>query len=378
MYFKLNPEVYYIDGKKRGILCDLFDNKIYHLNNKEKNLIKISENNLSIDKNEFYDKLEKLCIGKYYEELPYIQKLRLISFTDDDEKFNFKKIFIELNSSCMNDCNYCGNNGIYKRSYGCLGCNIFEEQGQELSTEEIIQIIDKIEKIGCENIYFVGGDLSNNWETTKNILDYSKNKFPLMHISIHQKNISNEIKEYMLNNNNLTFIIQIEFENIQNYNLIRKDNFIYLITIKPSDYSKFNNFKRDIEDIQFIPDFLSNDSYNVYNPNLDNNYNFNINSFFHNLEFHPCLGKSLFISSNGDIFICPMLRTNPISNIKEKELYQIFYENKDFLLDVWKHNLDKIEGCCECEFRYFCNDCRFIEENLTSKQKSKSLCSKVK
>ena len=58
----------------------------------------------------------------------------------------------------------------------------------------------------------------------------------------------------------------------------------------------YNKIER-LQDKNILPDFLTKGD--EINSNLNKNYHFDFDSFFHNLEFHPCLGKSLFISSKG-------------------------------------------------------------------------------
>lgn len=94
MYFRLNPESLLTTGDEGSIICDVFTNKIYHLNLDETNLIVLAENNYPINLNEpFYHELENECLGTFYENIPYIHKIRKGSFFQKNIDFSFKSFF---------------------------------------------------------------------------------------------------------------------------------------------------------------------------------------------------------------------------------------------------------------------------------------------
>lgn len=372
MYFKLNPECLFVVGKNGSILCDSFNNKIYHLNKNETKLLINAEKNNIISSNDFFNNLEDNCLGTYYENLPYIPKIRnsVTTYTDEIE-FNFKNFFLELNNECYNKCDYCANKNL-KRSKGCLGCNVFNENGESLNIMEFYEIIDCISNLGCEELYLTGGNISLDQDKVLKILNYSKDKFKLIHVIISYKNISKNFFD-VLNNYFIDLIIQIELDDFKKENLFYEENISYLVIIPENEENRFYKTYEYVGDVYCIPDFLS--LTNLYNPNLNNNFEFTIDSFFHNLEFHPCLGKSIFISSKGNIYPCPMLRTKLWGNVKQENLLKFFQDNKNEIYDFWRTNLDYIDGCNQCEFRYVCSDCRALEEEFTANINSKILCS---
>lgn len=371
MYFKLNPECLFVTGENGSIICDSFNNKVYHLDKNETKLLINAERNNKITPNDFFNSLEDSCLGTFYKDLPYISKLRNNSVTYTDEiEFNFKNFFLELTSECHNECSYCGNKTL-KRSLGCLGCNIFQEDGETLSLLDFYDIIDCISDLGCEELYLTGGDLSLDMETVLNVLNHARNKFNIIHLIISYKNVSRSFIDKF--DSLIDLIIQIDLCDFKQENLFCDDNISYLVVIPENEENLFYECFKNIQDIICIPDFLS--EHYLYNPNLNNNFEFTIDSFFHNLEFHPCLGKSMFISSKGNVYPCPMLRTKLWGNIKHENLFNFLQENKNKIYAFWRLNLDFIDGCKSCEFRYICSDCRSLEEELTNKYNSKILCS---
>ena len=150
------------------------------------------------------------------------------------------------------------------------------------------------------------------------------------------------------------------------------ENITYLVIVPENCEEIFYEKLKNMDNTSYMPDFLTQKK--LYNPNLNNNFEFNIDSFFHNIEFHPCLGKSIFISSKGTVHPCPMLRTKKWGNIKNKNLLNFFQKNKEKIYIYWRKNLDYIENCKKCEFRYLCTDCRALEEEISQIANSKTLC----
>lgn len=370
MYFKLNPEVIFVVGKKGSILCDSFNNKIYHLNKMETDILILAENNHEIDGSEkIFNELEGVCLGTFYEKSPYIQKVRVGSLSQTDNiNFNFKKFFLEISNICNYSCNYCGYDNEYKRSLGCLGCNIIKEDGENMGISYFFDIIDTINKIGCEELYLTGGDLTLNLDFTKKIVNYCQGKVDkIVLISSYKHNFK---KLLTLLGDNTFLILQVDLDSLTKEICVH-ENIIYLVVV-PEDceddfFSSISSF-----DKRHMADFLiKNKNTNI---NLDMNYEFNLDNFFNNLEFHPCLGKTLFVSSKGNVYPCPLFRFQKWGNIQGSFL-NFLNNNKEKIYNFWTKNLDSIAGCQCCEFRYICSDCRAIEEYILNESNKKFLCS---
>jgi SPASM domain peptide maturase of grasp-with-spasm system len=59
--------------------------------------------------------------------------------------------------------------------------------------------------------------------------------------------------------------------------------------------------------------------------------------------------------ANGDIKNCPSIK-NVYGNLNNTELSEVIL-NQDFM-KLWYLNKDSVNKCKDCEFRYFCYDCR--------------------
>ena len=370
MYFRLNPECYFIRGKKRGAIYDLIDAKIYALNQQETEIVTSCEKNNPAQKDEkFLVELKQLRLGNFYHSRVYIQKLRVGSPVKEFEASPpvLFRAFLEINNSCNRDCWFCGYYGI-KRSLGCMGCNKWKENGRSLSVERWKKVIDELRDLDCKDIFITGGDLTLVWDRTIDILDYANGKFDNIYITLHQQSLSSDKMNDLENKANV--IVQTDdFNNLQSKELTS------LLIMKPENWGDASN----MEDKNIMYDFVIEDGISLPN-NLPITSNkkisgVNLYQFLNNLEYHPCLGHTLAICYNGNVIPCPMMRSHSFGNVNTRELYTIFKMGMEEIDNFWKLNLDQIEKCTGCEFRYACSDCRALEESLTGKLEGKGMCS---
>ena len=369
MYFKLNPECYLIVGEKKSIIIDLLTLTIYSLDSLETKELISAENSNSINENsELFKTLQKNCLGTFYSNNTFIDKMRLGPFMDIENpiEFNLKNAFLEINNQCDRDCFYCGFKGV-KRTLGCMGCNKWEINNDFLSLKQWKSIIDQLINLSCLNIIITGGDLTLNWDTTLEILEYANGKFNDIHIIINQKSLSEKIIDDIQGLANL--IIQTD-----NPDDISNTTFTYLLILPSGDrqyYDKYKDYKNVIFD--FIV-YNKDDLENLPVMSKDSIIPIDIYQFFNNLEYHPCMGNIVTITNNGNVLVCPTIRDIKFGNVKEKGLYEIFREKKEEINKLWKLNLDNIGKCRGCEFRYVCTDCRSLEKSLNGNLETKLLC----
>lgn len=368
-YFRLNPECYLIDQKNRGLIYDLITNKIYSLNSNELFLISKAGKNEPIKDNDFFNELKDLNLGKYYDTPIYIQKIRIGNFLEEDNStFSINRAFIELNNECDNNCDFCGYNGI-KREQGCISCNKWNKNLNYLNLDKIKEFIDDIQKLSCKTIYLTGADLTKNFEKTLKIIDYVNNKFETIFIILQ----SEKINKSLLNKiqNNVHILVQTNINSLNKIE-IKSHNHTYIVNLKLKDKAEFENINEKLR-LKYVFNFQIEKEDLIQNSNKNNVLKVNREAFFHNLEFHPCLSKTLTLTYNGDVLICPMKRSLALGNLKNNSLNQIISEKYDILNKIWRITLDEIEPCKACEFRYFCSDCRTLEEEWSS-EKTKKYC----
>jgi len=367
MYFRLNPECYLIRGKKNGAIFDLIDEETYALNQNETEIVAYCEDNNSINRNkDFLRELKRLCLGNFYSRKVYISRLRVGSPDIEQgtgEPPEFNRAFLEINNLCNRDCWFCGYYGI-KRTLGCLGCNKWNESGDPVTIERWMNITDELQNLGCKDIYIKGGDLTLARDKTLDILDYASKKFNNIYVTIHEQGLTDSITDDLANNAKL--IVQTE-----NPVDISSPNIIMLLTL---DWERYVDMS-EIQSKNTLVDFIIKDKTSLMDGiSLKGRIAPNMYRFLNNIRYHPCLGHTIAISNTGNVLPCPMMRNHAYGNIKNRELYSIFREKWDDIDNVWQLNLDKIDKCTSCEFRYVCNDCRALEEGLTGRLSGKITC----
>lgn len=366
MFFRLNPECYFIRGKKLGTIYDLIDGNIHVLNEEETKLLTSAENNNIIEKSEFFKGLKDQCLGDYYDSPPYIQKLRLgprNMYDDLDAPPKLFKAFIEINNSCDQNCWFCGFNGI-KRTLGCIGCNIWGEKDSPMDISLIKTLIDDLSALNCSSLFLKGGDLTKDWERTNHVINHACGKFENLFLTLNEKNCS----EKHLNQLKGKVIIILQVEDLNDIQKYGED--VFFLLISTGDEKIINNYP----DKRIEVDLVGDDKTNLVKNKLNQELSTNLFQFTNNLIYHPCLGNSLTITHNGNLIPCAMLRSYVFGNIKKMRIYDIFQEKKEDIDKIWKMNLDELEKCTNCEFRYVCMDCRALEIHQTGKIRGKELC----
>lgn len=373
MYFKLNPECYFIRGVKCGAIFDLIDSKIYALNQQETDIVTSCEKNNSVMVNEkLLNELKQLRLGNFYSQRTYIQKVRVGSgrlkgdYAIFSEPLELHRAFLEINNSCNRDCWFCGYYGI-QRNLGCIGCNKWKENGQILNLERCHEIVDELKALDCRDLYVTGGDLTLTWERAMDVLDYAKGKFGNIYITLHQQSLSSDIFNDLAGKAEV--IVQTD-----DLNSIQSKNSAILVVIKPEDWENASI----IEGRNMIKSFAFED-HSIFSDDLpivskSKISPINMHKFLSNLEYHPCLGHTLAICYNGNVIPCPMMRNHSFGNVSDVELSTVLETGWEDINKYWNLNLDKVEKCTCCEFRYTCTDCRALEEKMTGKLEGKKLC----
>lgn len=369
MYFRLNPECYYIKGDLTGAIYDLIDGTIYALSPHESEIVEACENNKTVDANDpFLRELRQRTVGNFYQKKVYIEKLRLGSPIIDYDRGRrpvIARAFLEIGNCCSRSCWYCGYHGI-SRSQGCLGCNTWDEVGVPVDTSRWKELIDELHRLNCMSLFITGGDLSRDWEKTQELLAYANKQFASIFIIGHREHFSKEVCDYLSNKANLV---------LQTDNLSDIDNrYSYLLTL---DYQKSSELSENIPP-NIRVDLVSR-TFNPLQPDSPLNskkklLKTDLNRFTHNNRRHPCLANSVTIAWNGEVLPCPMMRNHSLGNIRDRKLWTFLKGTKDSIQEFWNLCLPNLDNCSMCEFRYSCTDCRALEAAKTGDLHSKTLC----
>lgn len=81
-------------------------------------------------------------------------------------------------------------------------------------------------------------------------------------------------------------------------------------------------------------------------------------NFFHRArKYNTCWYGKIAVTTNGIVLPCIFARKLIIGNLNDEDLPMVLQRLKKA---YWKFNLDRVEKCRDCEFRYACKDCRIL------------------
>lgn len=149
-----------------------------------------------------------------------------------------------------------------------------------------------------------------------------------------------------------------EDENSKIINFLRKNKRVQIIYFYNAPFNKSEQETVELFNIVYYKKNLTNEKFcGIINEDYFTN---DIKNFSKAHKFNSCLKDKLFISYKGDLKNCPSLQ-RVITNINDFSFdYLITDINNDEIRNITK---DQINICKDCEYRYFCNDCRAYKEN---------------
>jgi SPASM domain peptide maturase of grasp-with-spasm system len=86
----------------------------------------------------------------------------------------------------------------------------------------------------------------------------------------------------------------------------------------------------------------------------------NVESFTESQSRNSCLNRKISVDSAGEIKNCPAM-SKRYGNAADTALINVLAQSE--FRTVWDISKDRVETCCDCEFRYICTDCRALLRN---------------
>lgn len=407
MYFRLHEECFIVPDKDgTGAIYNVFSGDIYRITDKETSIIRILENNESINdvlikmpdisKEFLINKLnlyQENEIGTFYSKPIYINKLiidyKAMESIPVTSSIILTRAIISLSNECRQKCEFC-----YPAQYigdnTCVCCSGLEKKNihQYMEIDKLEKILSAIEKLKCKNIVLKIPDIEVKVEYFFQCLDKAT-KYSFENITLMLGNTSMS-KDTLcrLRRYNINLIVQKEVKDedieqaINIYNElknIREDNKISLLFIVYNDkirdklLEKINISNRSSINCIISMYLKKEEAINYYLKKPQFVKRTSIESFSYNQYFHPCLGGLIYFDQSGDVYPCPNLLDFKMGNIDNfREVW-----NKEGLHKFWHlTSIDNINKCKTCAVRYACNDCRANEYILGGEIFSKMTCGK--
>lgn len=404
MYFKINEEFLVSRDASGCIIYNLLNNKSYLFDSIQANIIFDLESNIEIDElytnyskvkiDELLDYLVGESIGTKYTDKCSITKLRTIPKVMLEDKdsllpFRLKGAVIELTGECNLECIFCTEYEVVYRSCGCKKWS-YEK---EMSDENWIDLINRLLFLGVEQVVFSGGEPLLKIELLINLISIlMENNIEIKIFTngtIINKSLIDKIQEYP----KISFIIQVLSINNNTYEIITGERNIFQVIESNIQLLKEKSINYTIQLLIGSFNELELNSMKNYFPNnrtiisyiyptnkytgsttetkerlidfRDKRINVNLLNYHISQNFNICLNGSIFISANGDVHPCMMLRDFKLGNIVKAPIHKVF-QNKGYR-EFWELSKNKVDGCKSCKYNLQCIDCRALEYYTTSK-----------
>ncbi|HEY2495279.1 MAG TPA: radical SAM protein [Paenibacillus sp.] len=405
MYFKTGAHCYIVQGERQASIYDLSENVMLNIPSADAAVLFELNKGVPVEQveNINYLLLSQLVdkgMGNYYDNNAYIDKVRFglpPSIKDfAKNKVRITNLYLNINDECNLECTFCSTDSRVKRMTGCKRYSNFS-QDNVMEQSDYRDVLQQSYKLGCRTLHITGGEPLLKWNLLSAILDDARvlgftsifiytnllnieqvNWVELsiaslvIHASAHNQELSNQLVR-----NRPDFSI---FYKNMNKLKITGISFYFNVVLNKMNYK----FREEI--IEYYKHFnpLGMQYSYIHETGDDSAYNellysdkeagscFTDLSFFHNVDFHPCLNGKLSVFRNGDVTVCPMMRDEVIGNVLKDSFRQIVDKRK--YQEYWTYTLAKVDSCQSCGSRYACTDCRAIEKSAGGELSSKVYC----
>ena len=405
-YFRLYEECYLVNGKEKSCIYDLFNEKVFHVDEDLRKILTLTENNKSFDDvchelnitttflEEKLKEAEKFQVGGFYEKPPAIEKVTLHPDWKDNLFFKLppqiNRAFLELSNECDNNCFFCASDR-YSLRFRCMGCGKDPSYNNiTISVEKWTEYMKQLYALGVTELYITGGNVFLDVPKLKAVILSAKEiGFRYINVISGNRNI-NALRQLGEVANGVKFIIQryldenykqlIESDEIiQNIDILDKSEYCFVFLLDYYNKSLVNDIaatvKNKIKQNSFYFDYLL-DNQNLTDIQLREikftNSKIKLDDFSIKGKYNPCLNSTVTIKADGIITTCPGLKDYPLS--KTGDLYEAI--KKDNITRYSSLGCNDIEPCNKCEYRYLCSDCRYIEIKNGAQLNQTRICDK--
>ncbi len=367
LFYNMKKGVYLIKGAEKHCIYNSSDGNIYHINSDTLDLLESINTSNNVDQLQTEEK--KLL--KEFENADLIEPAdKRKPFPDIKSeaasKNNINFAWIEVTQRCNLQCVHC-----YESSHPNI-------EG-EMSYDDFVMLADKLIKFGIKQIQFIGGEPLVLGDRLKKMIEYSSDKFEFIEVYtngtlvneewvkfLKSKNINVAISAYSYDKEQHDKVTQVKgsfkktdrtIKLLDKYNLNYRVSGVEMKEIDIGDQSSsvYKINKMDLVRLSGRANFSLYDDSMLKRKLITKDsfkYPKQIEEIRRMISGHNCFSRDLYIDFTLNVFPCVMERRFMHGNIRHKELEEII---KSDILHLTK---DFIEGCNQCEFRYFCFDCR--------------------
>ncbi len=384
--FYFNKDRIYVTGAYCAAIYDLANQVVYEVNHCGRLILDRIYNQ---DEHDF-SKEEKVYLNSLLE-MGILTQEKVENSTYKMAEENIKYVWLELTDACNLRCVHC---------YGDFGYCVTKQE-DAVTLDEWKHIIKNIATYSNVGIQFIGGEplahpnfnelllyahecgikridiFTNATLLTDENIDLIRACNASVRISIYGHNeevhdgITGKKGSFKKTINNLKKLAKQKIR-ISLALIVMKENeeffddiVSFLEKLPPgySGYDVIRNTAPGKKNLHYVRNA------EILKPRYQNEAKFytTFEDFYHNHYFNSCWSGKLSITANGDVIPCIFARQLICGNIKKNTFPEIIQN----LNDEWMISKDKIEVCCDCEYRYACHDCRPTAYGVTGNYLSK-------
>jgi len=367
MFYSLNDNVYLVKGYTKSCIYDFNSSKLYSLNNSLAlkidlvNKGKVAVGAIDEELCNIFEEFIKLGILKL-TEAPVTQHIDEIKPSDKGVNF----AWIEITNKCNLKCVHCYNEADAQ-------CDAV------MSLSDYKHVIDNLMDLGISKVQIIGGEPFFDKKVLKDMLDYTVGKFQVIEIFTNGTLITQDWFSYLAEHN-IHVALSVYSYNEEIHDKITGNRGSWAKTNRTIEslnkygivYRVCNVLMKGIEIGEKITD-LYNLSIEKDVVRMSGRANFSLltddlirkklitkESFQDAIKKsfcgllvagHNCFRSKLYISADLTVYPCVMER---------RLKHCVIDKNSGITLNnsIRYFNKDKINGCCQCEYRYACYDCR--------------------
>lgn len=366
-HYNLKKGIYLIKGAKKHCIYNSNNGFVYHINSDTLDFLETINDKGNIDKSQ----IEETKLLKTFESADIIElAVKRTIFADiKTELQNKNKIefaWIEVTKKCNLYCLHC-----YEESHPAIN--------GELSDGDFQILIPQLIKYGIKRIQFIGGEPFLLGDKLKKMIEYCSDKFESIEIFtngtlinekwvkfLKSKNVGIALSIYSYNKEQHDKVTKVKgsFEKTnKTITLLTQYNIHYRVCGVEMKGVEMGDNTSDLYKLQKLDlvRLTGRANLSLYNESMlkrkiitENNFRRNnkIQDICKMVSGHNCFSKNLYIDCNLEVFPCVMERRFVHGNLKNQELATLINDNIKLLTK------DYIDGCSQCEYKYFCSDCR--------------------
>ncbi len=381
-YFYLRDQYAFVTGARHAVIADFSSGRFQRPNEAARKIIALGEQGLTVAgvaerlKSEFNTSDILTFIETLASEgLVVLSEHPKLEITRQSPPVGLDFLWIEVTGRCNLRCIHC-----------YAGADYQKEQG--LPVRVITRVLDEASAIGCRKVQFTGGECtlrkdlpdliaharSRGFETVEiftngTLLDESLVSFLANYgvevaLSLHssrpeiQDRIAGIPGSFEKIVKSLEYILAYKIP-VRCHTIAMKENEQYLaetmyflhklgVPTTPADpirpTGRGTNSEQWPEQYGFLM-MRKKPLFSIDREQYEQNHNWN-----------SCWRGKSAITSEGDVIPCVLARTQVAGNVTAASLEEIIMSSA--MRNLWSLTNDRVEGCRECEYRYFCRDCR--------------------